>query len=134
MALHLTRVAFACQTLEQIAQARDRFAITLADGTRAARISSRRTPRRDLAGGSLYWIIAHRLVARQAILGLAPAPEGDGCDIFLSLDLIPVEPVAFRSHQGWRYLSDDRAPPDLQPDEAALPHSLRRELATLGLS
>ncbi|WP_448578714.1 DUF1489 family protein [Thermaurantiacus sp.] len=133
MPLHLTRVAYACQTLEEIAEARDRFAITLPDGTRATRISSRRTPRRDLTGGSLFWIIAHRLVARQAILGIAQGPERDGCEMFLSLDLIPVEPIAFRSHQGWRYLAQDLAPPDLQPDTAALPHSLRRELATLGL-
>lgn len=134
MSFHLTRVAFGCRTLDDIAAARDRFALILQDGRRVARIGSRRTPRRDLEGGSIYWIIAHTLVARQEILGIAPLPDVEGCEIRLSLDLVPVEPVPFRAHQGWRYLAPDRAPADLVPGEQALPPSLRRELATLGLA
>ena len=134
MPLHLSRVAFACRNLEDIASARDRFAITCVDGRRQGRITSRRTPRRELAGGSLYWIIAHHLVARQAILAILPEGAGPGCEIRLSLDLVPVVPTPFRSHQGWRYLDAGRAPRDLLPGEEALPPTLQRDLATLGLA
>ncbi|MFN7177634.1 MAG: DUF1489 family protein, partial [Thermaurantiacus sp.] len=74
MPLHLSRVAFGSRSLEDIARFRDMFAVTMVDGRRAGRITSRRTPRRadELQGGSLYWIIAHTLVARQTILGVEP--------------------------------------------------------------
>jgi hypothetical protein len=53
MPLHLTRVAFGCKTLEDIARFRDMFALMLPEGRRAGRITSRRTPRRaeELVGG-----------------------------------------------------------------------------------
>jgi hypothetical protein len=136
MALHLTRVAFGCRSLEDIAHVRDMFALHLPGGGRAGRITTRRAPRRAhaLAGGSLYWIIAHTLVARQRILGVEPATDADGVTILLGMELVPVVPTHRRAHQGWRYLEPADAPPDLRPGEAALPPALLRDLAALGLA
>ncbi len=134
MPLHLTRVAFACRTLADIAEVQDRFALTHANGARVGRISSARTPRRaaELAGGSLYWIIAHTLVARQQILEVVLLPDRPGAEIRLALDLVPTVPTPRRAHQGWRYLDPADAPPDLGAADP-LPPSLWRDLATLGL-
>lgn len=135
MPLHLTRVAFACRTLADIAAAAERFALRLPDGRRVGRVSSARFPRRaaELVGGSLYWIIANTLVARQAILDVVPRPDGPGAEIRLALDLVPVEPTPRRAHQGWRYLEPAEAPPDFDSQDP-LPPALRRELASLGLA
>ncbi len=134
MPCHLTRVAFACRTLADLAAAAERFALTLASGERVGRITSARAPRRagDLAGGSLYWIIAHTIVARQPILAIVALPDRPGAEIRLGLPVIPTVPVPRRAHQGWRYLEEGDAPPDLDPADP-LPPTLRRELATLGL-
>lgn len=134
MPLHLTRVAFACRSLADLAAAQDRFAHEGADGTRVGRITSARFPRRatELAGGSLYWIIAHTIVARQAILEVVPRADRAGAEIRLALPPIPTVPTPWRAHQGWRYLEASDAPPDLDPADP-LPPALRRELATLGL-
>lgn len=135
MPLHLSRVAFACRSLDDIARLRDMHAVVRADGKRAGRITSRRTPRRaaELAGGSLYWIIAHTFVARQTILEVEPLPGGEGATIFLGMALVPVVPTRRRAHQGWRYLDESEAPPDLAPEAGALPADLLRELLALGL-
>ena len=50
--------------------------------------------------------------------------------------LIMVEPRAKRAHQGWRYLKDEDAPPDLGSgvmEGDVLPGHLVKELAKLGL-
>ncbi|MFN3591090.1 MAG: DUF1489 family protein [Thermaurantiacus sp.] len=135
MPLHLSRVAFGSRSLEDIARFRDMFAVTMVDGRRAGRITSRRTPRRadELQGGSLYWIIAHTLVARQTILGVEPLNDAQGVSIFLGMELVPVVPIRYRAHQGWRYLLQEVAPPDLASGQAALPADMLRELASLGL-
>jgi hypothetical protein len=135
MPLHLSRVAFACESIDDIARARDRFAVTLPDGRRAARLTSRRSPRRaaELAGGSLYWIIRHGFVARQPILGIGPLPGSEGAEILLEVALVPVVPRHRRSHQGWRYLAPEDAPPDLDAAPDGAPADLLRALADLGL-
>ncbi|MFN3371046.1 MAG: DUF1489 family protein [Sphingomonadaceae bacterium] len=132
--LGLTRVAFGCRSLEELAAARDRFALTLADGSRVGRIGSARRPREAdrLVGGRLFWIIRHTLVARQTILDVVDGPEG-GCEIRLDLEIVPVEPRARRAHQGWRYLAPADWPPDAGSGGAALPPALAAELAALAL-
>jgi len=50
--------------------------------------------------------------------------------------VVPVEPRPYRPFQGWRYLADKDAPPDLGDGAKGaedMPESLRRELAALGL-
>jgi hypothetical protein len=92
----------------------------------------------ELIGGSIFWIIAHRLVARQTILSISMAQTdwGTKCAIELEPGPVLVDPVPKRAHQGWRYLAADDAPPDLAAGAAqgeALPAGLLRELQSLWL-
>ncbi|HUQ13759.1 MAG TPA: DUF1489 domain-containing protein [Novosphingobium sp.] len=130
MPLHLTKVAYQAQSLEEMhgwfAQRGD-----------TARLTTRYLPKRhaELVGGSLFWIYKHQLVARSPILGFEEA-EGGRTHIVISTRLIDVLPVRRRAHQGWRYLDDADAPRDLAADEDAgeiMPGRLAGELVKLGL-
>lgn len=130
--LNLTRIAFACDNYGVLAA---RIAERQTGGI--VRLTTRYRPKRheELIGGSLYWILKHRLVARSEILGFEEA-EGGRTAIVLSALLMPVEPVPRRAHQGWRYLTEGDAPRDLSEIVAAgdiLPPGLTEELAEIGL-
>ncbi len=100
---------------------------------------TRMTPKRRgelLDGGSLYWVIAGWIAARQRLLDLAPVVGDDGigrCRIVLDRQVVPTEWQPRRPFQGWRYLPRAEAPRDLAADAVALPAKLRAELAALGL-
>ncbi|MFN0192487.1 MAG: DUF1489 family protein [Aestuariivirga sp.] len=96
--------------------------------------------RRDeiLAGGSLYWVIKGMILCRQPIAGLVPVRGKDGierCRIDFKAKIIPVRPAPRRAFQGWRYLEEADAPPDLASAQSAagMPPAMRRDLAELGL-
>jgi len=62
--------------------------------------------------------------------------EGGKTHIVISPRLIDLHPRPKRAHQGWRYLEDTDAPPDLGAGEVAgeaIPAKLAGELARLGL-
>jgi len=129
--LHLTKVAFGCDSLEFLVE---RIA---ARGPDPARLTTRYRPKRhaEIVGGSLFWIIKHRLVARSEIVGFADSAEGR-TDILIAPRVIAVASVAKRAHQGWRYLEHDKAPPDLigaGADADAMPADMAVRLAELGL-
>lgn len=130
--LHLTKVAVGCPDLATLARLQqERW------GSAAATLT-RMMPKRadELIGGSLYWIIAHRLVARQTILGLAMAetPWGRKCRIALAPGPVPVLPRPCRAHQGWRYLAAEDAPSDAASSDAEpMPPAMLRELQALWL-
>lgn len=130
MQLHLTKIAFGCASLAVLES-------RLAARGSEARLTTRYRPKRtdEIAGGSLYWIIAHRIVARSPILRFDDA-EGGRTDIVIAARAIPVLAQPRRAHQGWRYLAAEDAPADLDSagaDMAAMPADLRDELASLGL-
>ena len=131
--LHLSKVAVGCTSLEALAE---RQQARLAGGE--VPLVTRFMPKRagELVGGSLYWVIRHRLVARNTILGFATR-ESDGRTIVrLAPRLVRVHGWPKRAHQGWRYLNAADAPPDLDggPDGLdALPPALLGELASLAL-
>lgn len=129
--LHLTKVAVGCPDIATLAA---RQKLHFGDGAASL---TRFMPKRaaELAGGSLFWIIKHRLVARQAILGVAmvETPWGIKCRIELAPGPIPVVPVACRAHQGWRYLEADLAPPDGSAEAEPMSADMARALAELGL-
>lgn len=131
MPLHLTKVAVGCATAEAL---RARVAAR-ADGG-VVRITTRFKPTRhaELIGGSLYWIIKHRLVGRQEILGFGAGDDGR-CLIELDARLMPVQPHPRRAHQGWRYLEHRDAPADMGGGSglAELPPRLLEELSALAL-
>ena len=96
--------------------------------------------RRDeiLKGGSLYWVIRGLVLCRQPIANLEPVKGGDGierCRIVFKPKIVLVLPVPRRAFQGWRYLEDRDAPPDLVrgAKAAELPAQMRKQLAELGL-
>jgi len=130
--LHLTKVAVGCPDIETLARLqRERW------GEEACSLT-RFMPKRatELVGGSLFWIIRHRLVARQPILSLAmvETPWGTKCRIGLQPGPIPVTALPCRAHQGWRYLEAADAPSDaVAGDGDALPVGMVRELQALWL-
>ena len=96
-----------------------------------------------LAGGSMYWVVRHRIRVRQRILAFdrhetesAAKPK---CAIVLDPELIATDPVHRRPHQRWRYLEGADAPRDLGPvgtveiPEDAFPPEMAAELRALGL-
>ena len=129
--LHLTKVAFACRDLEML---QDRISGRAFGGE--VRVATRMRPKRadELIGGSLYWIVKHRLIACQEILRLEDREDGR-IDIVCSANLVTVSPIARRAHQGWRYLEANEAPQNDgdQTGVGALPASLFGRLAALAL-
>jgi len=129
--LHLTKVAFACPDLGAL---QARIAGRAQDGE--VRIVTRMRPKRatELIGGSLHWIVKHRLVACQQILRFDSREDGR-IDIVCSADLVAVAPSYRRAHQGWRYLEEDAAPGEKDEGSglAALPPQLYGRLAALAL-
>lgn len=128
--LHLTKVAFACADLPALQQRIQSRAVA-----GEVRVPTRMRPRRagELIGGSLHWIVKHRLVAAQEILRFDDRDDGR-IDIVCSAELRPVSPTPRRAHQGWRYLEESDAPKqDDGSGLGSLPSLLYRRLAALAL-
>lgn len=127
--LHLTKVAVGCRDLDAL---RRRSAERSLDGVR--RIATRHRPRRseELVGGNLYWIVRHRLVACQRILGFDERSDGR-IDIVCSAQLAAIAPVPRRAHQGWRYLQSSEFPADDGSGIGELPPALFGRLSSLAL-
>lgn len=136
MPLHLTKVAYGAQSLEEM---RSWFATRGEE----ARLTTRYLPKRHeeivpsdgSEGGSLFWIFKHQLVMRSPILRFEEA-EGGKTHIVIAARLIDVMPKPKRAHQGWRYLDDADAPRDLAEGESSgdvMPGHLASDLARLGL-
>jgi hypothetical protein len=129
--LHLTKVAFACRDLEML---QSRIAGRALGGE--VRVPTRMRPKRapELIGGSLHWIVKHRLVACQEILRLDDREDGR-IDIVCSAELVTLSPKPRRAHQGWRYLEEADAPTadDDGSGLGMLPPRLYGRLASLAL-
>ena len=128
--LHLTKVAFGCTSLEHLSQRIE------ARGN-LVRLTTRYRPKRhtEIIGGSLFWILKHKLVGRSEIIGFDEA-EGGKTDIVIKARVIATIALPKRAHQGWRYLEPANAPRDLGDGaEGAeeLPAALAGELAAMGL-
>ena len=93
-------------------------------------------PRRagELRGGSLYWIVKHRIVAGSEILRIEDRDDGR-IDIVCSAEIVAVSPMHRRAHQGWRYLENIDAPTagDDGTGLTELPPRLYGRLAALAL-
>ena len=131
MPLNISKVAVGCASLDSL---RARQAQRLTDGI--VPIVTRFRPKRadELVGGSIYWIVKHRLVACQQILRLEDRTDGR-IDIVCSAELILIPPSPKRAHQGWRYLEEESAPSADGDGSgiADLPPRLYGKLATLAL-
>lgn len=102
---------------------------------------TRHSPRRAdelLDGGSIYWIIKGSIRVRQRLLKFETVSGNDNgkrCRIILDTELVPTDPWPRRPFQGWRYLEEADAPPDLDASAsgADMPPELVAELRALGL-
>ena len=131
--IHLLRPAVGVgdlDTLRQVMQAR---------GDERS-IHTRNIPKRTdelLQGGSVYWIIARKIQARQLLTGFERLEDESGkayCRLYLDGTVVPVQPWPRRPHQGWRYLKPEDAPPDLREgDSGDMPPEMIAELRELGL-
>ena len=85
MPLSMTKIAYTSKTVEQLRAWVER-------GDEAV-MTTRYLPRRheEMAGGSLYWIMDHTIVARSPIQGFGQAEDGR-CLIRLAPCLIAVDP------------------------------------------
>jgi len=129
--LHLTKVAVGCASLDAL---QNRIARRTSNDV--VRVPTRMRPKRadELVGGSLHWIVKHRIVARQQILRLEDRNDGR-IDIVCSADLVAVPAKPKRAHQGWRYLEDKDAPTGVDDGSglSELPPRLYGKLAALKL-
>ncbi|MCL6698987.1 DUF1489 domain-containing protein [Sphingomonas sp. NSE70-1] len=130
--LHLTKVAVGCASLEAL---QNRIARRVS-GEGVVRVPTRMRPKRmeELVGGSLHWIVKHRMIARQQILRFEDRSDGR-IDIVCSAELVVIPPRPKRAHQGWRYLEDGNAPSgeDDGSGLSELPPRLYGKLAALAL-
>ncbi|HBK08323.1 MAG TPA: DUF1489 domain-containing protein [Acetobacteraceae bacterium] len=105
---------------------------------------TRNFPRRGnevVNGGSMYWVIAGTMLARQRIVDIVEDQRDDQTpctSLILDPEIVPLVGRPTRAFQGWRYLDPDDAPPDLPALGAilgldSLPVSLQRELRALCL-
>ena len=127
--LHLTKVAVGVASIEAL---QNRIARRVSRGE--VRVPTRMRPKRgaELVGGSLHWIVKHRIVARQEILRLDDRSDGR-IDIVCSADLVLLPPVPKRAHQGWRYLEAEISGETDPSGVGDLPPRLYGKLAALGI-
>jgi hypothetical protein len=129
--LHLTKVAFGCRTIDALQK---RVATRASSGE--MRVVTRMRPKRidELIGGSIHWIVKHRVIARQEILRFEDRKDGR-IDIVVSAELELIAPYPKRAHQGWRYLEAANAPTEAGDDSgiSELPPLLYTRLAALDL-
>jgi len=138
--LHIIKLAVGVQDIDQL---RAIQAERMRDAG-VLRHRTRNSPRRRdavLDGGSMYWVIAGSLLARQTIRDIVDDrwEDGSACAaLILDPVLVPLAGRPTRPFQGWRYLDAQDAPPDLAgigaiPGIDALPAVMRQELRALCL-
>jgi hypothetical protein len=144
MPLHLIKLAVGCDSVKELkGWVAERMQTAKKKGLPQHHIHiTRMTPKRDeeiVAGGSLYWVIRGEIAAREKIIAIEPFRDRDGigrCRLVMQPKVFAVSPRPMRPFQGWRYFTEDVAPPDLGKSAAsiaAMPEPLRRELRDLGL-
>lgn len=138
MTLHLIKLSVGTEDLEDMR----RWQAQRLEATGRLFHRTRMMPRRRaelLTGGSIYWVIRGQILVRQPLAGIEPVVDADGrpdTHLILAPRLVPTVPRAHRPFQGWRYLADADAPPDLAdlPEGARdMPPAMAAELRALGL-
>ena len=132
MPLHMTKIAYGSESPATL-----RAWLESQQQAGEARLTTRYLPKRhaEMVGGSLYWIHAKTIVGRSPLIGFMDNGAGRQW-IRLEPRLIAVQTIPRRAHQGWRYLEEQDAPPDLgEGAEGAerMPAEMLGELSRLGL-
>ncbi len=138
MPLHLIKLSVGSEDVEDLSQW---HAKRLAETGRVFH-RTRMMPRRRealLGGGSIYWVIKGFVTVRQRLLGIERISYSDGTpatELVLDPVHVRIVPTPHRPFQGWRYLSTEAAPVDLDdlPEGIAeMPPEMLAELRQLGL-
>ena len=137
--LHIMKLAVGARDVGHLRANQTLRAITHPPLRHKTRNFPRRAPE-ILQGGSMYWVVAGVVMVRQAIVDIVEDTRDDGAAcaaLLLHPDLIPVAGRPVKAFQGWRYLTDTDAPPDLttlgDTGVAELPAKMQHELRRLGL-
>jgi hypothetical protein len=141
MSLNLVKLCVGAESLDdQRAWSQKRLADMAAAGTEVCLFhTTRMVPKRAeelLDGGSLYWVIKGKIQARQRLVEIRPFVDSDGirrCKLMLDSELVATEWQPKRAFQGWRYLTAEAAPADIDAASMTIPGHLKAELAELGL-
>ena len=145
MTVHLLKLCVGIEDVDHLVRVQQtRMATASANSqTGVIRHITRNTPRRAnqlLDGGSMYWVIRRVITVRQPIIGIESLEKEDGrpaCVISLENKHIRTIPRRHRAFQGWRYLSNDDIPGDLNDNQLSvdteLPLEMSLELRELGL-
>lgn len=141
MALHIVKVAAGIATLNRLEEIVAHYSYNDPDLGPIMPMSSRNRPQRTevLDGGSVYWIIKGKIVARAPIITIRgdERPDGrKGCQICIAPKVIHTVPLLKRGFQGWRYLKPEDAPADLITGDGEAGKGsadLANELQVLGL-
>lgn len=139
--IHLIKLSVGSENVETLQDWQTLRGQDWADGY--PRHVTRMWPRREkelLDGGSIYWVIKGEVLCRQRVLRLDEVNGEDGikrCAIVLHPELVATVTAPRRAFQGWRYLTPEDAPVDLQDgrrsEEESLPASLAGALADIGV-
>ena len=131
MPLHMIKLCVGCDTVQDLidwhAGGRDEWIM-----------HTRQTPKRAaelMEGGSLYRVFKGMILCRQRIELIETVGEGVNarCEVTVSPEIILTAPTPRRAFQGWRYLQQREAPPDLSTyDATAAPPELARQLREIG--
>lgn len=142
--LHLIKLCVGVDSVAELTQWQEKRALQRRQKGKdeRPRHSTRNVPRRCdeiIAGGSLYWVIRHRIVVRQRVEEVLVGEDDEGrrqATLIFNPKLVLVRPRRKRPFQGWRYLTAEDAPPDLlsmSSGLADLPVELREELDAVGV-
>ena len=137
MPLNITKIAYGSESPETLELWLERGAKSNG-GPGYALMTTRYKPKRaaEMAGGSLYWIHSSTIIGRSPIIGFEENNDGR-YSLLLEPRLIRVKRKPKRAHQGWRYLEEKNAPPDLKNGESdgrdEMPPRMLGELTRMGL-
>lgn len=135
--LHLVKLCVGAATVQDLVdwQATVRARNSAAGFGQITTHTTRMWPRREaelLDGGALYWVFKGVVLARQNILALEPRDGADGirrCAIVLEDKVVRTAPQPRRPFQGWRYLTAEDAPRDLEGGTGHIELPLPLEMA-----
>jgi hypothetical protein len=132
--LHLIKLCVGCESVDELRAWREAHR---APGE-PWRLRTRQTPKRAeelLNGGSLYRVYRGLILSRQRLLAIETLGEGPArrCEMVLADEVVLTAPTPRRPFQGWRYLTPEAAPSDLEDGQAGLPPELAHRLRDVGV-